>query len=96
MRDAKRRRRPSDGGGDRSRGRGGTDVYRIVGGGTIVEIKWGHPHVALTVAQRLAETADGVETFVVERESLFGPREVVYRVVRDETGTVWTTTVGSP
>lgn len=50
------------------------------------------PAGAITRAQTLALDWPGHDpvTFYVKRQSLFGPDAVLYRIMRDEQGTVWT------
>jgi hypothetical protein len=50
---------------------------------------------AITLAQRLAELAegDGPVEFTVRYVGLFGEPDPLYAVVRDECGVVWTTPV---
>ena len=73
----------------------GRDTFIVLGpGGTVDCTKGAAPH-ALNVAQRLAEKHTEPATLYVERRSLFGPATQLYRVVRDEHGTVFTTTLNA-
>jgi hypothetical protein len=68
----------------------GRDTYHVLAGGSELATKSAAPH-ALNIATRFAER--GTPTLTVIRRSLFGPSTTLYRVDRDEHGTVFTTRV---
>lgn len=71
----------------------GRDTFHIVGpGGETPHVKPEASH-ALNIAQRLAEATCEPVTLYVERRSVLGPKATLYRVDRDEDGTVVTTTI---
>ena len=61
--------------------------------GTVVKENPYGPGSALIVTQRLAELAGAEVELTIERRDLFGPPAPLYRVVRDEDGTVTTFTI---
>ena len=74
----------------------GRDSYHVLGmPGVTVELTKSAAAHALNVAQRCAEGHDEPITLTVERRSLFGPKAQLDRVVRDEHGTVYTSTLNA-
>lgn len=65
------------------------DTFHVLGPDGERAVKGAAPH-ALNVAQRRAEMEPEPITLTVERQSLFGPATPLYRVVRDEHGTILT------
>lgn len=65
------------------------DTFHVIGPAGELAVTGYGPQVGLTMAQEQALrafTAPAVLT--VERQSLFGPRTPIYRVIRDEEGTI--------
>jgi hypothetical protein len=70
------------------------DTYHVLGPQGELAVKGAAPH-ALVTAQGRAQRMDGEVTLTVERRSLFGPSATLYRVVRTEDGTVYTSTINA-
>jgi hypothetical protein len=69
------------------------DTYHVVGPEGDLAVKGAAPHALVTAHERAMRQYMGAVTLTVERRTVFGPRAPLYRVVRDEHGTIYTQTL---
>lgn len=71
------------------------DTFHVIGPQGELAVKGAAPHALVTAHERALRTFTEPVTLTVERRSLFGPAAQLYRVVRDEDGSITTHTIQS-